>query len=549
METLTEIHPLIKLAEARKTNELLKRRQALKQGFGIHFYRPHAKQDKFHIAANATGRYCRTGNRGGKTKCGAAEDISQCLGYRPFYEYEFDVLGIDYSTGKRLPYVARHHPGGEEHPYLTVGIAPHPIKLLLIVADWDKAQEIFTNNLGSYENLGELFQLIPSEAVAHVNKSRGGHVDRVDIKRPAKYGGGISSIYLDTIESFKHAKLSAESSDFDRIHVDEPCPRNMFVAHKRGLVDRDGKFWINCTPIDEMWINDEFSPPKQHVVKEAPTGLAFNKLADGGGSRFIITWSMKDNPYNRDSAIAEFEAGLTREEKECRISGIPLAMAGLVYKEFIHDVHTLCDVPKGWEAYDKPPANYTIRFWFDFHTRLPQAVLFFATAPDGTIFVFDELFDDNLIDLVARQILRRKAGRFVADQEIDPFALIPHPVYETTICDELEKYGLFFSPASKDKSLGINKVREKLAERHPISKLPTIFFSPNLQETLYEFSHYVFDIKKNEPKDENDHMMENLYRAILNGLPYIEPPTDEDYSQQPFEIRDTLDDFLDHVPV
>jgi hypothetical protein len=32
-----------------------------------------------------------------------------------------------------------------------------------------------------------------------------------------------------------------------------------------------------------------------------------------------------------------------------------------------------------------------------------------------------------------------------------------------------------------------------------------------------------------KPVDKDDHMMENLYRAILSGLDYITPPDDSDY--------------------
>ena len=55
-------------------------KRSLRQAYGINFYRPHAKQDKFHRAGDKVGRYVRTGNRGGKTKCGAAEDVAWLLG-------------------------------------------------------------------------------------------------------------------------------------------------------------------------------------------------------------------------------------------------------------------------------------------------------------------------------------------------------------------------------------------------------------------------------------------------------------------------------------
>lgn len=522
---------LARLAELRQEDEALTRRKQLREAYGINFYVPHAKQDKFHSVGDKVGRYCRTGNRGGKTKCGAAEDVSWCIGGRVFYQSSFDVL-----DGKRN--VVRRHVGSKDHELVKKGIPNYPVKGLLVVADWDKAKDIFTNREGSYETWGELFQLIPREAVEKVHLSRGGHVDQIWIKRLTEFGGGTSTLMIDTVESFKHSKMSQESSDFDFIHNDEPSPREMFVANVRGLADRRGKFWFNCTPIDQLWIDSMFTPPGQYSVKEAKDGLDF--VTKEGSSRFMITWSIRDNPHITEEGIRDFESNLTREERQCRIDGLPLAFAGLIYKEFIYDLHVLCDVPKGWQDYHLPPRNYTVRVWLDYHTRLPQAVLFVATDPKGRVFVYDELFDDNLIDPVAKSIVAKTKDYFVPEMEIDPFALIPHPVTEHSVQDDLLDYGLWFDPATKDLTTGINKVRQRLLERDP-DGMPTIFFSPRLTETLFEFSHYVYDIKKNEPKDADNHMMENLYRAILNGLSYIEPPNNKPVVQKQFVIRDGVD--------
>ena len=509
------VEAMARMNELRAEKERFHRAKQLRQSYGIDFYRPHAKQDKFHAAGHKTGRYCRTGNRGGKTKCGAAEDVAWLLGGRTWYKHSFDVL-----DGGRN--VVRHHAGGQNCELVTKGIPAYPVKGLLLVNDWDKCTEIFTNRVGSYENWGELFKLIPRDALGRPHVSRGGHVDQIPVKRLTEFGGGESVLYVDTVESYKHANMSAESSSWDFIHLDEPCPKPMFTAHKRGLVDRNGKFWINCTPQSEMWINDEFVPPNQWIVQSAPEGLEFDKLSDGGASRYMITWSIRDNPYNSEEAVAEFEAGLSREERECRIHGLPLNQAGLIYKEFVYDFHVLCDIPAGWKDYHLPPRNYTVRVWWDYHIRLPQAVLFVATDPKGRVFVYDELFSDNRIDPVAKAVVEKTKGYFVADYEIDKLAIVPHPVTEESIIDELAKYDLFFEPASKDLALGINKVRERLSERDPFGN-PTIFFSPMLAQTLFEFTHYVYDPKKNTPLDENNHMMENLYRAVLNGLGYVDP--------------------------
>lgn len=515
MNTNPDPEIIARLAELRSKNERLRRAKALREAYGIHFYRPHAKQHRFHSCGHKIGRYARTGNRFGKSEMGAAEDIAFCMGGRVWYKKAFDIIGTrENKLGNIEPYVVEHHPGGEDHPLVTKGIPEHPVKGLIICVDWDKASEIFTNRRGSHERMGKLFRLIPHEAISNVHTSRGGHVDQITIKRLPEAGGGESVLYIDTIQSFKQSRLSAESSDWDFIHVDEPCPEDLFNSHARGLMDRRGKYWFTCTPLDEMWINDRFLPSGQTAVSEAKQGLEFD-------NKFVITGSIHDNPHMKADAIEDFMSGLSREERECRESGTPLAMAGLVYKEFVYDLHVLCDVPKGWEDFHRPPKNYTIRLWWDYHTRLPQAVLFFATDPKGRVFVYDELFTDNLIDPVAKSILNKTDGYNVVNQEIDPFALIKNPVDDTCIQDTLMEYGLWFEPATKDLTRGIHKVRERLLEREPTGG-PTIFFSPHCRQTLWEFTHFVYDLRKQEPKDENNHMMENLYRAVLNGLPYVD---------------------------
>ena len=59
-----------RLNELRAEQERLRRVRQLKQEYGINFYRPHAKQDRFHRAGHKVGRYVRTGNRGEKRSAG-----------------------------------------------------------------------------------------------------------------------------------------------------------------------------------------------------------------------------------------------------------------------------------------------------------------------------------------------------------------------------------------------------------------------------------------------------------------------------------------------
>lgn len=517
-----------------RENENLRRQKALRESFGINFYRPHWKQHKFHTT-KATGRYGRTGNRFGKSEMGVGEDVAWCRGGREWYRNEFDVKD---GEGK----VRYQHPGGWDHPFVTLGIPKRPVKGLLLVENWKKARQVFTNREGSPDMWGKLFKLIPREAVGKITRSTGGDIIQIEIKRPKEFGGGSSTLTIDTIQSYKNAPQSAESADWDFIHVDEPCPESMFEAHSRGLMDRNGSYWFTCTPLDEMWINDKFTPNGQSVISDN-VDLKFESVIDGEIlTKYIITGSIYDNPYRTPAGVAEFVSGLTEEDKQCRIYGYPLALAGAVYREFIYDLHVLCDKPLGWAEYWLPPKNYTVRVAWDVHgARKPQAILLAATAPDGTVFIYDEMFYEPLIKPNAQLLKRKVEPYFVADQIIDPRALIKNPVTGTAdVLDALAEEDLYFDPGSKDMMAGISATKSKLLERHVTSSLPTIFFSPKLTRTMFEFSHYVYDLEKNEPKDKDDDMMENLRRLILNGLDYVEPPSDDDWKvrNREYVIRD-----------
>ena len=510
-----ELQLALRAAELRREKELLVKAKKLRDAYGINFYRPHWKQHKFHTC-DATGRYGRTGNRFGKSEMGIAEDIAWCYGGRVWYREAFDVI-----DGERV--VREQHPGGRDHPFVTRGIPRHPVKGLLLVVDWDMADKVFTNQTNDTKTCGKLFKFLPKDAIGKVHLSRGGHVDKVEVKRPTEFGGGISTLTIDTIESWKHNKLGGESADWDFIHVDEPVPEAMFKSYARGLMDRNGKYWFTCTPLDQMWINDKFIPDAR-LKGDTSEGVR-------EGDHYVITGSIYDNPYRNPAGVAEFESGLTDDEKQCRLHGVPLAMAGLVYKEFQYDEHVLSALPKGWKEWHQPPANYTIRVAWDVcGARRPQAFLYAATAPDNSVFVYDEQYYEPLIAPNLDLMKKKVKGYYVADQLVDPLAMVKSPVTDTCpILDLAAEYELYFDAGSKDKVTGISTVKERLMERGQVSNKPTIFFSPKLKRTLYELTHYSYDVEKNEPREENNDQMENLRRLLLTGCSYIEPPNDADY--------------------
>jgi hypothetical protein len=463
---------LDEVALLRKKVETARRLVQLQETYGLLFYKPHPQQDAFHRAGGQfKRRMVRSGNRWGKTTCGMAEDVAWLLGERPWYD--------------------------ENDPARYAGIPNRPVKGLVLAADWDKVHELFTSDEPA--NPGKLWKFLPPNMVKNRRKNSSGVIVEVVLSN-----GSI--IRFDTVKSFKQDPGGSESSDWDFIHVDEPCPEDMWKAHSRGLIDRHGCAWFTLTPLSEFWINDMFFPRDVN-----PTSAQ--------AKHWSLNGTTYDNPYLSKASIREFEESLTPEERECRIHGIPLELSGLVYKEFSYDKHVLKNIPAGWDDYNQPPASYSIYWALDPHPQTPHAALFCAVSPQGQVFVYDELWMTGDIDTLAQNINAKLQGKFVVLHKCDPWAWNRDPITETNLAHELMSRGVFVEPASKAKAHGILRVREYL-------KRPGAFYVvPTLRRFLFEINRYCYD-KENKPIDKDDHMMENLYRILINNPSFVDQTRD-----------------------
>jgi hypothetical protein len=478
-------------------NELAEGRELMKQ-FGLLFYKPHKKQIMFHENAHFRFRLARCGNRFGKSDMGVSEDLAFALGERPWYP--------------------------EGHPMRYHGIPQHATKGLVVCADDAKVDEIFTGD-GKKGHIGKIWKKIPKDLVIGTPKrSSSGTITSIRIK--GKYGESV--IDFDTRSAYKTNPMGAESSDYDWVHIDEPIEEGHWKAILRGLTDRRGKAWFTCTLIEQPWINDFFfANPKDQKAE-------FFEVVDeqtGRHIKWVMTGSIYDNPYLDQEAIDDFLNALTEEERACRISGIPMYMAGIIYKEFRYEKHVLSDIPKGWEAYHLPPYDYTIHYAIDPHPRTPHAILFAAVSPEGRAYLFNELFMTGDAEDVANAVKPILQGRHVVTRIMDPSAFIEDQRNKSVFADDLAKFGLTgLEKAPKDLQRGIPAVQRSFKEAD------FIYVSPMLRTFLWEIGRYAWDDKHgvptNKPVDKDDHMMECLYRLVLRGLTfyplaYASTPTED----------------------
>lgn len=453
--------PRERLLLLRREVELQRRRLVLSKESGLAFYKPHPGQQAFHAAGSKKHRMMRCGNRYGKSTMGCAEDIAWLLGARVWL--------------------------AKDDPNRALGIPQHPVKGLVITTDWDKVDEIWTSQRG--DRPGKFWQMIPKGSVKSTKKNHSGATEQIELTNG-------SMLRFDTVESFKKNPAGSESSDWDFIHVDEPCPEAMFKANARGLMDRNGSSWFTMTPLSEFWINDMFFPARG-ALPMFPVETIWAK-----------TGNTSDNPYLSTESIANYTRLLTAEEAECRLYGKPMELSGLVYKNFDYDRHVLTAVPKGWVDYHLPPRDYIIYASMDVHPQTPHAVLFVAVNQLGQRFIYDELWVKTSAEGLAKAVLMKLEGYNYPIPKCDPIAWINDPITETCIAEEFMKHGLLVEKSSKSKTHGILKMQGEF-NKHDL------FVSPNVTQWLFEINRYCYD-KENKPSDKDDHLMECMYRLFIN---------------------------------
>jgi hypothetical protein len=145
--------------------------------------------------------------------------------------------------------------------------------------------------------------------------------------------------------------------------------------------------------------------------------------------------------------------------------------------------------------------------------------LFTAVAPTGEVFFYDEIFEKLLLAELAKKINARRDKVPFSWEICDPIAWNENPDTGQCWADTLWQHGLYITRASKQKTAGIMQTQSIFASDFPRK----IYVMPHMANFLREIKGYYFD-KENKPVDENDHIMECLYRTVVHdGLVYRNP--------------------------
>jgi hypothetical protein len=237
--------------------------------------------------------------------------------------------------------------------------------------------------------------------------------------------------------------------------------------------------WLNqiAEPVDDSLRRVETYEDYRKLLQHnaAPTQLGFWKRivthwADNPGYWSLDPWG----PTERGKRYIESNLGsLTGVMRDRWLHGLWTAAEGQVFPEFNHDVHIVGDF--------EPPAEWPVVLGYD-PGWSTTAVLWIALAPDGGLFVFDEIYEgQRAVEGHVGEILARNSRfkRKVLRNFGDPFEMFSNRAQGDSVARQAMKYGLQFVPWPADQGqafdAGVERVRHCLRnaikERFPYVKV------------------------------------------------------------------------------
>lgn len=300
---------------------------------------------------------------------------------------------------------------------------------------------------------------------------------------------------------------------------DEPPPEAIFKATVSRM-RRGGIIFITATPLTgSAWMYDQIliNPVEgQRDFVEADVEANCKQH----GVRGILEHE------HIEKMIAEY----SEEDKQARVKGKFQHLTGLVHKTFNRKIHVI-------PPFDVNYKDFSVIERLDPHPRVNDAVLWMATDKNGTKYVIDELWGDWSTEELVRRIKKKASDYRVIDRRADPwiFNETKHMnATENSLSKRLDSLGLKYLPASKKRSQAIRRVDDSLkyVERNGVMiRPPELYVFDTCERTIWEFEHWQWQEwsgkasesrgKSERPQDKDDHMMENLGRALIDEIAFV----------------------------
>lgn len=315
---------------------------------------------------------------------------------------------------------------------------------------------------------------------------------------------------------------------------DEPPPEAIFKAMVSRM-RRGGIIFIGATPLaGSAYLYDTFAKGEYEVeIKSQETGAIMKYKRKIAYIEADIESACREHGVRghlRHSDIENIVAEYSEDEKQARIYGKFQHLVGLIYKRFTRRVHVI-------PAFNVDIRNMTVYEFLDPHPRNPDAVMWVGVDKNGTKYVIDELFIKvgSVEELAAK--IKAKASQYrVVKRMCDPSAFIvnQHDTDGKSLAQRLSDQGLTYIEATKARAQADRRIEDALnyVEINGfMMKAPEVYIFDTCHRTIFEIEHYRWQeytakgadlhSPKEKPVDKDDHMIENLGRALYNEPAFI----------------------------
>ena len=330
-----------------------------------------------------------------------------------------------------------------------------------------------------------------------------------------------------------------ESSTLGWAWFDEPPPEAIYKATVSRM-RRGGVIFITMTPLTgSAYLYDQIiTNPKKGQREFITADIEAN--CKQHGVRGILE--------HRD--IERMIEEYNEEDKQARIKGLFQHLTGLVYKKFTRPIHVI-------RPFNVTHRDFCVIERLDIHERTPDACLWLAVDSKGRKFIVDELYVKATTEELAYRI-KQKADQYrIIDRRIDPRAFIVDQHTNVSLQQRLHYLGLNYLPASKERTMAIRRTQDALDYEEIAGELvkpPELYIFDTCVRTIWEMEHWQYNEytgkaaekhnQSEKPQDKDDHMIENLGRALIDEIQFQPLPLNGyEYSHSMQGEMPTLDPY------
>ena len=321
----------------------------------------------------------------------------------------------------------------------------------------------------------------------------------------------------------EQASKEFESVTLGWVAIDEPCPKDIYLATIARMRQGGIIFWA-LTPLDySAWIKDDIYDKRDGVNIEYITANVWDNCSDIEGTRGILTRE------NIEKMISQYP----EDEKKARIEGEFGHLLGRVHKLFDRKIHVL-------KPFRITPNEFCVYRAHDTHPREEDHVLWMGVNRKGQKFFINELVMNGTTAEIAAKIkqIEQVNNYRIEDELIDPSAFDQDKRRtDKTIAQKFEDEGLSYRRGSKDLVGSIRRTEDALYYEEKGGELivqPEIYWFNTTPVAIRQIENYVWDEyrgrfaddkqPKAKPKDKNDHQVENAHRLLIEDFEFKEMP-------------------------